>query len=152
MWKNFNQFIIKLDRKPKNWEEGVAWYATYLFHSGFQSSTIRSYITAIKTTLVNDDYDWNDNAEKFNMIIRSCKMVNDMVKNRLPIQNKLLEMLLSEMECRFKYQYYLEIMYKAFFLLLYYGMMRIGELAMGVHTLKAKDIHNSLTVVNIRCR
>ena len=32
-------------------------------------------------------------------------------------------------------------MFKALFALVYYGLMRIGELTQGYHTLKAKDIH-----------
>ena len=141
MWKNFNIFLLKLDRRPRNWEEGAAWYATYLYHRGFQSSTIRSYISGIKATLINDDYEWDQSAVNFNLVIKSCKMINDSVKNRLPVQNRLLETILFELERKYSKQYYLEIMYKAFFMLLFYGMMRIGELAAGNHTLMAKDIH-----------
>ena len=62
---------------------------------------------------------------------------------RLPIQKGLLELLLFEIERFFKEnnQPYLKIMYKALFSLAYYGMMRVGELTMSDHTLKACNIH-----------
>ena len=53
-------------------------------------------------------------------------------------------MLLFEIERYFgeeKIQPYLERMYKALFCLAYYGMMRVGELTSGPHTVKACDIH-----------
>ena len=65
------------------------------------------------------------------------------VTTRLPIQCGLLELLLFEIE-RLYYkqpQPFLEAMYKALFALGYYGMMRVGELTLSEHVLKAKDVH-----------
>ena len=53
-------------------------------------------------------------------------------------------MLLFELECYFggsNPQPYLEIMYKALFCLTYYGMLRVGEVSLSTHTLKAANIH-----------
>ena len=50
-------------------------------------------------------------------------------------------MLLFELECIFATRPFLGRMYKAFFLVAYYGMFRVGELASGNHPVKAKDIH-----------
>ena len=50
-------------------------------------------------------------------------------------------MLLYELQRYYNTQPYLEVMYKAMFCLAYYGMMRVGELALGPHTVKAGDIH-----------
>ena len=142
-WKNFNNFIIKLDRRPKDWEQGVSWYASHLFKHKFQSSTIKSYISAIKATLMNDDYPWDDGKVMFNTIINSCSIVNDVVQNKLPIQNGLLEMLLFELERKYSALEYHEKLYKAFFCVAHYGMFRMCELAKGSHTLLAKDIHSA---------
>ena len=80
-----------------------------------------------------------------NSLIRSCKLENDSVKIRLPIQGKLLEMLLFEIGRKYNAdinpQPYLDTMYKALFCLAYYGMMRVGELTVSPHTLKASNIH-----------
>ena len=45
-----------------------------------------------------------------------------------------------ELERIFNKQFYLESLYKAIFVLAYYGLMQIGELTQSNHVLKAKDI------------
>ena len=64
-------------------------------------------------------------------------------KTRLPICCGYLEMLLFEVERYFsgRSQYYLECLYKAVFILSYYGMMRVGEVTYSPHILKAKNVH-----------
>ena len=47
---------------------------------------------------------------------------------------------LVEIERRLSMQPYLELMYKALFCLAYYGMLRVGELTLGNHTVKANGI------------
>ena len=63
------------------------------------------------------------------------------VSTRLPIHKNLLELLIFELQRLFKDQPFLESMYKAWFLLAYYGLFRVGKLALGDHTVKAKDVH-----------
>ena len=75
-----------------------------------------------------------------NTLAKACRLVNDHVKTRLPIQAALLEMLLFELERIFNKQYYLEILYKTIFILAYYGLLRIGELTKSEHCLLAKDV------------
>ena len=52
-------------------------------------------------------------------------------------------MILFELERKFRInnQVYLEILYKAIFILSYYGMMRIGEVTLSPHVLKACNVH-----------
>ena len=59
----------------------------------------------------------------------------------MPICIGLLEILLFELERYYCTQPYLCTLCKAMFTLAYYGMLRIGEIALGTHTIKAKDIH-----------
>ena len=47
IWKLFNKFFIRLDRKPKTWQQRA-------------SSTIKSYISAIKTILKMEEITIND--------------------------------------------------------------------------------------------
>ena len=81
-----------------------------------------------------DGYDWNDNKVLLNALVRSCKLVNEKIKTRLPIQKGLLEMLLFEINRKFNgaktnmCQPYLVALYQAIFCLAYYGMLRVGEL------------------------
>ena len=58
VWQLFNNFIIKLDEKPKYWEQRLALYGAYLADKGTQSSTMKSFYSAIKKILYiyNDGY------------------------------------------------------------------------------------------------
>ena len=89
-----------------------------------------------------DGYDWNDNIVLVRSLAKACRIINDKVRMRLPIQCGLLEVLLFELQRHFAgKQMFLETMYKALFALSYYGLMRIGEVTKSQHVLKAKDVH-----------
>ena len=148
VWSKFNEFLIKLDRKPKTWEHCTSIYCTYLvtiLHR--QSSTIKSYVSAIKSILTTDGYPWDDKKVLLNTIIKSCKLKNDRLKIRLPIQLGLLDIFLYEIRRKFidTNQPYLEALYMTAYLLAYYGLLRVGELTQSEHTVKAINIHESTT-------
>ena len=57
-WKNFNKFLVRLDQMPFTWERRVVMYCTFLIHEReLKSTTIKSYISAIKAVLANDGYE-----------------------------------------------------------------------------------------------
>ena len=143
IWKSFNEFIIRLDEIPDTWEERLTYYVAYCVLKGMQSSTVKSYISAIKFILAADGHDWKIDKALLTTLTRTCKLENDVFKVRFPIKKGLLNLLLLEIERKLAAQPYLEILYKTIFCLAYYGMMRIGELAKGSHTVLAKDIHVS---------
>ena len=128
-----------------SWEEKTALFGAYLVDNGVQSATLKSYFSAIKHILKIDGYSWDDNKVLLSALVKSCKLENDLVKTRLPIQKGLLEVLLFEINRKWtsgnNQQPYLVIMYQAIFCLAYYGMLRVGELSMGTHTIKACNIH-----------
>ena len=93
IWCMFNKFLIRLDNRPNLWEDRAALYCAYLIKCGNKSSTIKSYVSAIKAILRDDDYIWNENLLLINSLTRACRIVNDKVKCRLPIQFKLLELI-----------------------------------------------------------
>ena len=130
--------MMKLEKKPKFWEDRFTLYGAFLFDSGVQSATLKSYKSAIKNILVTDNYKWDDSKVLINCLTGACKMHNDRVKMRLPIHVGLLELLLFELECKFQQQIYLESLYKTVLALGYYRLFRIGELTKGPHTIKAK--------------
>ena len=115
----------------------------HLINKGTQSSTIKSYMSAIKRILQDDGYQWTDDRVLFASMTRACKLINDKVRTRLPISSGLLDLILFEIQRFFtaKKQFYLEFLYKSLFILGYYGLMRIGELTASEHVLKAKDLH-----------
>ena len=143
VWRQFNKFIINLDRKPILWEDKATLFLGYLIDQGKQSSTIKSYVSAIKKTLVMDGYKWNDDLVLVRSLAKACRIINDCVRTRLPINCSLLEMILFEIERIFtnKNQWYLEILYKALFAVSYYGLMRVGEVTFSQHVLKACNVH-----------
>ena len=141
VWRNFNKFLLRLDGRPRSWEHGVTLYCTHLCKLGRKSSTIKSYVSAIKFTLVADDYPWSDRKILLSTLTRVCKAKNDVVHNRFPIRISLLEQLLFKLEQKYAQQPYLELLFKNMFCFGYYGLMRIGEIAYGKHTVKAKDIY-----------
>ena len=143
IWTKFNKFLIRLDRKPKLWENRVALFCADMVERGIKSTTVRSYVSAIKKTLRNDNYDWDDNLILMESLIKACKIRNDHVRTRLPIQIGLLELILFELQRLFNENYTI-ILYRAIFALAYYGLMRISELTTGNesnHFVRAKDIH-----------
>ena len=108
---------------------------------GIQSSTLKSYFSAIKGTLVDDGYNWDSSKVLVSTLTRACRLVNDRVRTRFPIQDKLLEMILFELQRMFSAQPYLEILFKTMIIVGYYGMFRVGEIASGTHPVRAKDVH-----------
>ena len=141
IWRQFNKFIIRLDKRPQMWEERTSLLCAYLINDGAKSQTIKSYISAIKKVLIIDGYEWNQNKVVFQSLIQACKLVNDSVMLRLPISGNLLELILFETQWYFHNQPYLDLLYKSIFMMMYYGLMRIGEVVTGNHTLKACNVH-----------
>ena len=142
IWRKFNNFVMKLDVKLKSWEHRTSLYCTYLVDCGVQSSTIKCYKSAIKCMLVLDNYKWDDNEVLLSAITGACKIINDRVRARFPIQIGLLEIILFELGRYFENQKYLEILYKTMFILGYYSLLRVGEItSSSKHTLKAKNVH-----------
>ena len=145
IWTSFNQFVIRLDRKPGKWEDRVALFCAHLVQTGKQSTTIKSYVSAIKKTLKDDGYQWDQNAILLETLIKACRLLNDRVKTRLPINIGLLELILFEVKRVFTgEQPYLIALYRAIFALAYYGLLRISELTVGpeaCHFIRARNIH-----------
>ena len=51
IWRQFNTFTLKLDKKPKSWEHCMSLYGAYLFEQGIKSTTLHSYLSAVKHVL-----------------------------------------------------------------------------------------------------
>ena len=141
IWKTFNEFFIKLDAKPEMWEERLVLFVGYLIDNNKKSTTINSYISAIKAVLKDDDVFINENRFILNSLIKACRLKNDKVKTRLPIKRNLLELLIQHLEIMFENQPYLMILYQSLFVTAFYGLFRVGELTTSQHVVKAKDVH-----------
>ena len=51
IWKLFNKFILKLDLRPKSWEDRIVLFVGYLISEKKQSAMMRSYISGLRTVL-----------------------------------------------------------------------------------------------------
>ena len=141
VWKQFNEFFIKLDIKPKTWEERLILFVGYLVEQNKKSTTIRSYISVVKVVLREDQVEINEDRYLLSSLTKACKYRNDHVRIRLPIQRGLLQILLAQALQLFDNQPYLSSLYQAMFAAAYYGLLRIGEVTTGDHPIKAFDVH-----------
>ena len=98
IWRRFNDFLMKLDKKPDSWEDRTSLFIAYLVEGGTQSGTVKSYVSTIKTTLQDDKYEWQDNLILLNALTRGCKVLNDKYSRKQPISCNLLEMILFEIQ------------------------------------------------------
>ena len=110
IWRQFNTFVLSLDIMPPTWEHRVTFYMVYLIDCGKQSSSVKSYVSAIKKLLAMDNYKWKDEDVLVHSLTKACKLKNDRVTTRLPIHCSLLEMILFEVQRMFKAQPYLEFL------------------------------------------
>ena len=69
---------------------------TYLIDRGRASSTVKLYISALTTVLREVGIIIPDKSYEISALIRACKLKNDELFIRLPIQRGLLNMLLDK--------------------------------------------------------
>ena len=143
IWKIFNHFFIRLDHKPDNWEDRLTLFVGYLVENKKKSSTVHSYISAIKSVLKDDGIELSEDKFLLSALTSACKYKNDKVTTRLPIRESLLKMILQETKQHFDElgQIFLSRMYRYLFLTAYYGLFRVGELTSGDHPVLARDVH-----------
>ena len=142
IWKIFNKFFIKLDVKPDNWEDRLTLFVGYLIENGKQSQTVKSYVSAIHTVLREDGFRLDQDQFLLSSLTRACKLKNDVIRTRLPIQKALLNSIIAETIIFFRNcnQPYLEKLYTALFATTYIGLFRIGELTAGSHPILVTDV------------
>ena len=143
VWKNFNEFFIRLDVKPTSWEERIVLFVGYLVDKKKQSSTVLSYISAIKAVLANIGVKLNQDQFLLNSLTRACKFKNDVARAKLPIQKGMLGLMMRTLTVIYlknANQPYLASLYKAMFSAAYHGLLRISEITTSPHCVAAKDV------------
>ena len=141
IWKCFSKFVLKLDVIPNSWEDRLHLFGAYMINKGTQSSTLKSYFSAIKAILKDDGFKVHEEKMFLSTLSRACKLSNDCVTIRLPIHAKLLEVILFELSQIFHSQPYLEVLYQTLFALVYYMLFWVSELTTGGHPILARDVH-----------
>ena len=143
-WKKFNEFFIRLDRKPDTWEERIILFVGFLIEQKKQSQTIRSYLSALRAVLRDDGVTLNENRFLLSALTKACKYKNDQVRTRMPIQKSMLKVILARVKQHYyteRGQPYLAILYSTLFSTAYFGLFRVGELTAGSHPVMVKDVH-----------
>ena len=80
IWHQFNKFLLRLDKRPSSWEHRTLLFVAHLIeYRGAQSSTVKSYVSAIKKTLTMDKHKWNDNVILISSLTKASKIINDLV-------------------------------------------------------------------------
>ena len=143
IWKLFAKFYLRLDIKPQEWEDKILLFIAFLIDNGFQSSTVKTYLSALRCVLAESGIKLNDDTFLLSSLTRACRLRNDKVVHRLPLYRDLLHQLLAKTDEYFGnlQQVYLAKLYKAMFAAAYYGLLRVGEIADGEHAVLAKDVH-----------
>ena len=143
VWKQFSSFYLRLDVKPATWEDRITLFTAYLINNKLKSTTIRSYISALKSVLHEDGRKINKDSLTISALMRACKIRNDKPVFRFPIYKQLLKLIIDEL-CTWsaeEKQHYLFNLYAALFMAAYYGLLRVGELTRSPHTLAVNDVH-----------
>ena len=146
IWKIFNNFFIRFDRKPGNWEDRLTLFVTYLIDNERQSSTVKSYISAIKAVFKMNNSRINHGQYLLTSLTRACRLKNDQIRARLPVQKGMLKIILEKTDQHLMNvnQPYLLLLYQTLFSTAYFGLFRVGELTVSEHQIKARDIHIAL--------
>ena len=119
-------------------------FAAYLVDGDKKESTVKSYISAIKTTLKENNIQLSEDTYLLNSLTRACKFNNTRATIRLPIHKDLLHLVLRQIDQKFlktDSQPHLATLYKAIFATRYYRLFRIGEITKGTHLIQARDVH-----------
>ena len=143
VWKQFANFYLRLDYKPLVWEECITLFIVYLIENKLKSSTIKSYLSALRGVLAEDGIDIPQENFVLSSLIRASKLQNDTLTVRLPIHKDLLHLILKEINSLYSKvnQPYLKNLYMALFSTSYYGLLRIGEITASPHALKSRNVH-----------
>ena len=144
IWKLFNKFLIRLDNMPKEWEERLVLFIGFLIENELQSSTVKTYLSAIKGVLVENNIRIQEDRFLLMSLTRACKIKNDICTVRLPIRKNLFNAIIKKIEQYFGSeevnQPYLQRLYMAVFTATYYGLLCIGEVTQSPHAVLAKDV------------
>ena len=141
IWKIFNQFFVKLDVKPRNWEDRITLFTGYLVQNGRKSTTIRSYISALKAELKMNKIKVSTDDYLLASLMKACRLRNHKVITKFPIQKPMLHVMIDKVSILFGSQPYLKCLYQAILITTYYRLFRIGEVTGRSHPIKARDFH-----------
>ena len=145
IWKQFANFILRLDFRPSEWEQKITLFIALLIDQKKQSATVRTYLSAFRVVLKIGGIKLQEDLFLINSLTRACKITNDRIHARLPISKAMLNIILKQVKTHFEdgdnVQLFLSLLYQTMFSTAYYGMLKVGEVTLGSHPILAKDVH-----------
>ena len=142
IWKLFNQFFIRLDSKPRSWEDRLILFTRFLVNNELQSSTVKTYISAIRGVLREVGMKLAENNFLIMSLTKACRLKNDVVLNRFPILKGMLKLMIDQIGSMYGgSQPHSSLLYAAIYSMAYYGLLRIREVAKSPHTILAHNTH-----------
>ena len=106
IWKIFSNFFVRLDYKPNNWADRLSLFVGHLIQNKRQSSTVRCYVSAIKSVLKDCNIEVEEDQYLISSLTKACRLQNDQVRTRLPLQKGVLGILLKEIDNKWPAQRY----------------------------------------------
>ena len=141
MWKSFCKFFNKLDDKPEQWNDRIVLFVGYLIISKKKSSTIKSYVSALKAILRDEDIEVSEDQMLLRSLTRACRINFDHKNFKMPVRRGMINRLVASLDTFFDSpQPYLTTLYKAMIITTYFGLFRIGEMTESPHVVKAADV------------
>ena len=124
IWKIFSRFYLSLDNKPDSWEDCLVLFTGYLITKNRKVATVRSYISAIKTVLKEDDIVISEDRFLLNSLVKASRLCNNHVRIRFPVQKQLVHELLRQIDRQFTeaMQPYAQKLFMAMISTTYYGL------------------------------
>ena len=117
-------------------------FVGHLVDTKRQSQTVRSYISAIRNVLRDEGVILQEDNFLLNSLMRACRLCNDKVHTRLPIQKGMLSVLIKFIRVAFneRGQSYLATLYSTMLSTAYYGLFRVSELTKDKHNVLARNV------------
>ena len=73
VWNLFNKFFIRLDIMPNNWEDSLVLFTAFLIKNDLKSTSIRSYLSAIRGVLTENSIKINEDRLLLNSMTRAMQ-------------------------------------------------------------------------------
>ena len=116
----------------------------FLVHNKLRSTSVRSYISAIKSVLLEIGVKLQEDSFLLTSLTKACKYKNESVINRFPICKGMLKLMLDKINKMYggeNPQRYLRNLYLAVLSTAYYGLLWIEEVALSPHVILAHNAH-----------
>ena len=90
VWRKFSEFFIRLDNKPEQWEDRITLFVGFLIQNGKKSTTIRSYVSAMKSILWDLEVELTEDRLLLSALTCACKIQNDIFQLKIPIERNYM--------------------------------------------------------------